>query len=160
MILKLKMSLFNVNSKFFTIYENYEKCLLKRHFKYKPNFFKIVEGVKRHLSQFPKNGILLKVSLEEIPSIIFFKNGFILKVYLQETFSTIFIHSRKFRIYAEGVSSLPQFPRKWNYTWKPFIIFKNWVYTESVSSRDTFHNFYTQWKNSNFEKAHSTFPKK
>ena len=34
---------------------------------YKPIFLKIVEGVKRHLSQFPKNGIILKVSLEETP---------------------------------------------------------------------------------------------
>ena len=54
MILKLKMSLFNINSKISTVYENCRKCLFKRHFQYKPNFFKIVEGVKRHLSQFPK----------------------------------------------------------------------------------------------------------
>ena len=42
---------------------------------YKPNFFKNVEGVKRHLSQFPKNGIILKVFLEETPSIILKKLG-------------------------------------------------------------------------------------
>ena len=32
MILKLKMSLFNINSNFSTVYENCGKCLLKRHF--------------------------------------------------------------------------------------------------------------------------------
>ena len=71
---------------------NCGKCLLNKHFQYKPNIFKIVEGIKRHISQFPKNGIILKVSLEETPSIILKKNGFILKVSLEETLSTIFIH--------------------------------------------------------------------
>ena len=60
-----------------------------------------MEDVKRHLSQFPKNEIILKVSLEETPSVILKKNGFILKVSLQETLSTIFIHNRKFQIYVE-----------------------------------------------------------
>ena len=69
------VSLFNINSKFSIVYENCEKCLLKRHFQYKPNFFKIMEGVKRHLSQFPKNGIILKVSLKETLSIILKKLG-------------------------------------------------------------------------------------
>ena len=45
MILKLKMSLFNINSKISTVYENCGKCLLKRHFQYKPDFFKIMVGV-------------------------------------------------------------------------------------------------------------------
>ena len=39
MILNLKMSLFNINSKLSIVYENYGKCLLKRHFQYKPIFF-------------------------------------------------------------------------------------------------------------------------
>ena len=39
------MSLFNINSKFSTVYENCGKCFLKRHFQYKPNFKKIMEGV-------------------------------------------------------------------------------------------------------------------
>ena len=45
MILKRKMSIFNINLKFSIVYENCGKCLLKRHFQYKPNFLKIVKGV-------------------------------------------------------------------------------------------------------------------
>ena len=61
-------------------------------FSINPICFKIVEGVsvKRHLSQIPKNRIILKVFLEETPSIILKTTGFILKVSLQDTLFTIF----------------------------------------------------------------------
>ena len=49
------------------------------------NFYsqwKISNFEETHLSQFSKNEIILKVSLEETPSIIFKKIGFILKVFI------------------------------------------------------------------------------
>ena len=86
MILKLKMSLFNINSKFSTVYENCGKCLCL-YFQYKTKFFKIVEGVSWrdtfNLSQFPKNGIILKVSLQDIPSIILKKLGLYWKCFFK-----------------------------------------------------------------------------
>ena len=63
----------------------YWKCLLKRHF---PQIFNgKFQILKGDILQFPKNRIILKVSLQETPSIIWKKkNGFIRKVSLERHF--------------------------------------------------------------------------
>ena len=102
-------------------------------FSINPIFFNIMEGVS---SRDTFNIISFFGNCERClltPSTNFKNLGLYWKCLFKRHFPQ-FPFSGKFRIYAEGVSSLPQFPRKWNYTWQPFIIFKNWVYTESVSS--------------------------
>ena len=73
------------------MYENCGKCLFKRHFQYKPNFFKIIEGVSSRdtFSIIPFFGNCEMWSLDTFHN---FKNiGFILKVLIQKTLSTISI---------------------------------------------------------------------
>ena len=65
------------------------------------------------------------------------------KMSLEETPSTI---PKNFNLYKRChlKRHFPQF-HKFQYILKvsPSIIPKNWIYTESVSSRDIFHNFHT-----------------
>ena len=141
----------------------YWKCLFKRHLYTISIHNGKFQNLKRHSPQFPKNGIILKVSLEETHSIIFKKIRFILKVSLQMTLSTISIHGGKFQILKRHPPQLPKngIILKVDLEETPSIIFKKlglywkclfkrlstisihsgkfWIYAKTVSSRDTFH---------------------
>ena len=116
--------------------------------------FKIL---KRDILQFPKNKIILKVSLEETLSTIFIickKFCFILKVSLQETLSTIF--QWKFWILKRDILQFPKNKIILKVSLQEtlstiFIICKKFCFILKVSLEETLSTIFQQFFSGNFE---------